>query len=232
MLSERFENQIKALESVKDGVISEVEGYRQTVEDPTSLVLDPQNATIHNPKNLETIGNSLNAFGFRKNAIAVQERTRIVYAGNGIVQWCIANGIKVCPVVWIPESMTETEAKAFALADNQSAKTADYNLDTLHQTLGEVEDEFTAERLGFDTEEISEMLGEYESVDEAIANMRKTSVRGTGENAPKSGLVKLLFMPSELTIVERALRAASKPSRGEALTAICREYLEGHDGEE
>ena len=232
MLSKRFEKQIKALESVKDGVISEVEGYRQTVEDPTSLVLDPQNATIHNAKNLETIGNSLNAFGFRKNAIAVQEGTRIIYAGNGIVQWCIANGVKVCPVVWIPESMTETEAKAFALADNQSAKLADYDIDTLGETLEEIADAFTAEQLGFDTEEISEQLGEMETVDEAIENMRKTSVRATGANAPKSGLVKLLFMPSELATVEKALRAADKASRGEALTAICQSYLEGQNGEE
>ena len=232
MLSERFVNQIEALESVTDGVISEVEGYRQTVEDPTSLNLDPQNATVHNAKNLETIGNSLNAFGFRKNAIAVQEGTRIVYAGNGIVQWCIANGVEVCPVVWIPESMTETEAKAFALADNQSAKLADYDIDTLHETLGEVADAFTAEQLGFDTEEVIEMQGEMETVDEAIENMRKTSVRETGANAPKSGLVKLLFMPSELSTVEKALRAADKASRGEALTAICQSYLEGSNGEE
>ena len=110
MISERLAKQIKALSAVPDGVISDVEGYRQTIEDPHSLVLDPNNANLHTDENLEAIGYSLNAFGFRKNAIAVQEGSRIIYAGNGIVQWCIANSVEVCPVVWIPESLTETEA--------------------------------------------------------------------------------------------------------------------------
>ena len=42
MISDRLKTQIKALQSISDGVITEVEGMRQTVEDPTSLVLDPK----------------------------------------------------------------------------------------------------------------------------------------------------------------------------------------------
>ena len=103
MLSERLEIQIKMFESVKGGVISEIDGYRQTIESPSSLVLDPNNAKVHTEHDLEMIGHSLNAFGFRKNAIAVQEKTRIVYAGNGMVQGLIANGINVYPVIVISE---------------------------------------------------------------------------------------------------------------------------------
>ena len=121
MLSEHLQHQINALSKVPDGIISDVDGYRQTVEDPKTLVPDPDNANVHTDENLASIGNSLNLFGFRKNAIAVQEETRIIYAGNGIVQWCIENDVPVCPVVWIPKEMSETDAKAFALADNQSA---------------------------------------------------------------------------------------------------------------
>ena len=232
MLSKRLETQIKAFSAIEDGVISEIDAYRQTVEDPKSLVLDPNNAKVHAERDLEAIGHSLNAFGFRKNAVAVQEKTRIIYAGNGIVQWLIANDIKVCPVLWIPESMTESEAKAFALADNQSAALAEYDWSAIIARLGDIKEDFTAEELGFETELVSGLFDEIGSVDEAIESMRRTDINVPGKERNKSGLVKLLFMPSELAVVEKALRAANQGSRGEALSVICKAYLEGIDAEE
>lgn len=233
MLSERLEKQIKVFEAIKkkNSIISDIEDYRQTVEAPTSLVLDPNNAKVHGENDLEAIGRSLNAFGFRKNAIAVQEKTRIIYAGNGIVQWLIANDVKVCPVLWIPESMTESEAKAFALADNQTATLADYDWSAVMARLGDIKEEFTAEDLGFNTELVAKFFDEIGSVDEAIESMRKTDISTPDATRNKSGLVKLLFMPSELSVVEKALRAANQSSRGEALSVICQAYLEGIDGE-
>ena len=231
MLSDRLKKQIKVFSSVKDGVISDIEGYRQTVEDPASLVLDPNNAKVHSEHDLEMIGHSLNAFGFRKNAIAVQEKTRIVYAGNGMVQWCLANGVNVCPVLWIPETMTESEAKAFALADNQTAMLADFDWAEILGRLEDISDEFSPEELGFDNEIVTAHLNEIGSVDDAIESMRKTQISTPNEARNKSGLVKLLFAPSELSVVERALKAANQPSRGEALSVICQAYLEALDAE-
>ena len=231
MLSKRLENQIKAFSAIEDGIISEIDAYRQTVENPKSLVLDPNNAKVHSERDLDAIGHSLNAFGFRKNATAVQEKTRIVYAGNGIVQWLIANDVKVCPVLWIPESMTESEAKAFALADNQSATLAEYDWSAIIARLGDIKEDFTAEELGFETEMVSGLFEEMGSVDDAIASMREVNMSTPSKNRNKSGLVKLLFLPSELAVVERALRAANQDSRGEALSVICKAYLEGIDAE-
>ena len=229
MLSKRFTSQIKVFQSIKGGVISDIDGYRQTVEDPTSLVLDPNNAKVHNERDLEMIGHSLNAFGFRKNAVSVQENTLIVYAGNGIVSWLIANGINVCPVLWIPEEMTESEAKAYALADNQTATLAEYDWTEILARLEDISDEFTPEQLGFDTEIVATLFNEMGSVDDAIESMRKTQISSPSDVRNKSGLVKLLFQPSELADVERALQAANQPSRGEALSVICKAYLEGID---
>ena len=228
-LSALLEKQIKVFSSLDGGIISDIDGYRQTVEDPASLVLDPNNAKVHKTHDLEMIGHSLNAFGFRKNAIAVQENTRIVYAGNGMVQWCLANGVKVCPVLWIPASMTESQAKAFALADNQTATLAEFDWTEILARLEDISDEFTPEELGFETEMVSTLLNEMGSVDDAIENMRKTDISSPSEDRNKSGLVKLLFAPPELADVERALQAANQPSRGEALSVICRAYLEGID---
>ena len=181
---------------------------------------------MHNKQNLDAIGNSLNQFGFRKNAIAVREDSRIVYAGNGIVQYCIQNKILVCPVVWIPESMTETEAKAFALADNQSARLSEWDEEMMLETLDEISDTFAANVLGFDEKEITSKLEELANVDIAVSEMGVTPAKPKSEN--NSGLVKLLFSPSELGTVEKALRLAKKASRGEAMTEICKYFLDNN----
>ena len=224
MISDRLQSQINTLASITDGIISDVDGYRQTVEKPTTLVLDPNNANLHNAENLDTIGKSLNAFGFRKNAIAVQEGSRIVYAGNGIVQWCIENGLNAVPVLWIPESMSEAEAKAFALADNQSAKLADWDFQQMEQTLSEIAADFNPADLGFDPDEIADAFEQIETVESVVVNTR-ANPKDKDKSETTSGLVKLLFVPSELGVVEKAIREANQPSRGEALTLICKTYL-------
>ena len=231
MISDRLQSQINTLASITDGIISDVDGYRQTVENPLTLVLDPNNANLHNAENLDAIGKSLNAFGFRKNAIAVQEGSRIVYAGNGIVQWCIENGVNAVPVVWIPESISEAEAKAFALSDNQSAKLADWDFQQMEQTLSEIAAEFNPEDLGFDPDEIADAFEQIETVESVVVNTR-ANPKDKDKSEPTSGLVKLLFVPSELGVVEKAIREANQPSRGEALALICKAYLETQDATE
>ena len=231
MISERLQSQIQALSAIPDGIISDVDGYRQTAEDPKTLTPDPDNANIHTDENLATIGNSLNAFGFRKNAIAVQEGTRIIYAGNGIVQWCVENDVPVCPVVWIPEDMPEADAKAFALADNQAAKLAEWDFEQIQETLEGIQDEYSPETLGFDTDALNEAFDEIAGVDKAVGNMRNAPVKKE-KSEGSGGLVKLLFLPSELPTVEKALRLAQQPSRGEALTLICKQFLETQRGKE
>ena len=231
MITERLQQQIKALSQVPSGIISEIDGYRQTVEDPNTLVPDPENANIHTPENLASIGNSLNKFGFRKNAIAVQEGTRVIYAGNGIVEWCIENDVPVCPVVWIPKEMSEADAKAFALVDNQSGKLAEWDIEQIEATLESISGEHSPEELGFDPDALQEAFDEMANVDAAVGNMRNTPIKKE-KSEPSGGLVKILLLPNEIGTVEKALRAAQQPSRGEALTLICKEFLEQQDGKE
>lgn len=186
----------------------------------------------HPTENLEAIGKSLNAFGFRKGAVCVKEGTRVVYAGNGIVQWCIENDVPVVPVVWIPESVSEAEAKAFALADNQSSRLGEWDFEQMRDTLDEIQEDFSPEDLGFDTNEIDDAFSQLEEIEDIVVSTRKPAEK-TEKTESGSGLVKLLFLPSELGVVERAIRHANQPSRGEALTLICRAYLEGtSDGTE
>ena len=161
----------------------------------------------------------------------MQEGSRIIYAGNGIVQWCIANDVPVCPVVWIPKEMSEADAKAFALVDNQSGKLAEWDIEQIEATLESIKGEHTPEELGFDPDDLQEAFDEMANVDEAVDNMHKPSTKKEKKEG-SGGLVKLLFLPSELHIIEKALRLAQQPSRGEALTLICKEFLEQQDGKE
>ena len=229
MISDRLQSQIDALKAIPDKVISDVDGYRQTVEDPESLIMDPENAMTHPIENLEAIGKSVNAFGFRKGAACVKEGTRVIYAGNGIVQWCIDNDVPVVPVVWIPESVSDTEAKAFALADNQSSRLGEWDFEQMRETLDEISVGFSPDDLGFDPNEIADAFSQLEEIEDIVVSTRKPKEAEKSEQG--SGLVKLLFLPSELSVVEKAIREANQPSRGEALTLICKTYLSGAGGE-
>ena len=204
MISERLQSQIQALSKVPGGIISEVDGYRQTIEDPTSLVPDPENANVHTDENLAAIGNSLNAFGFRKNPIAVQEGSRIIYAGNGIVQWCIENDVPVCPVVWIPKEMSEAEAKAFALSDNQSARLAEWDFEQIEETLENIKDEFSPQALGFDPDDLQEAFDEMANVDAAVGNMRNAPVKkGEVRTDKRTRWLNSCFCPKSCPLLKR-----------------------------
>ena len=126
--------------------------------------------------------------------------------------------------------MSEAEAKAFALTDNQSPRLAEWDFEQLEKTLGDIEDEFSAKALGFDPEELNEAFEEMSHVDEAVGNIRNAPAKKE-KAVPSGGLVKILLLPSEIGTVEQALRAAQMPSRGEALTLICKQYLETRNAE-
>ena len=230
-LSKRFKTQLKELIAVaeKDGVLSAVKGFRQTVEDPTTLELDPDNANLHTPENLSAIGESLNRFGFRKTPIAVQEQTRRVFAGNGIVTYLRENNVPVCPVLWIPADIDDTEIKAFALADNQTARLSEWDEHQLHATLTDIAetlaDKATAERLtgglGFD----AGFLSEIEQRETELLARIETAEKNTPAPITPAPLLKLLFVPSDIAIVEKAIAETGHETRGTAIAEICKDYL-------
>ena len=222
MLSELLAQQIESLRSVSGGVISNVDGFVQTVEDPDTLNLDHENARVHSKENLDAIGTSLNEFGFRKASVSVKEGTRRVYAGNGVVTWLLMNEIDVCPVIWIPESFTDEQAMAFALADNRSGELSDWNFSQLEENLKAVGADFDANDLGFDENFLEEIFSNFDEIDDVF----KESEDDEEEDEERNGLVKLLLEPDDLLVVERALAEAEMESRGKALSKICRRYLD------
>lgn len=214
-MSAIFEAQIEAFRAHRDTPLSDIEGYRQTIEDPSTLFLDPENAREHSPENLQAIGESLTTFGFRKNSICVQEGTNIVYAGNGIVTYLVYNDIDVCPVLWIPESFAEEEARAFALADNRSSDMSSWNLEQLEENLANVAENVDIEALGFDPEFMSQF--DKDGAGDSVSRL-------TGDVTTVAFTFDLT--PEEAEKLDIALRHADAESAEQKLLVIVDSYLD------
>jgi ParB-like chromosome segregation protein Spo0J len=92
-----------------------------------SLKQDPQNARLHDNRNLEAIQTSLEAFGQQKPIVINGEKQ--IIAGNGTVK--AAEKIGWEEIAVIETELNTEEAIAFAIADNRTAELATWNVDTL-----------------------------------------------------------------------------------------------------
>lgn len=101
-----------------------------------SLMMDPENARKHSPKNLEAIAGSLKTFGQRK-PIVVWDGT--VIAGNGTVDAAKSLGWDEIDVVRCPPDWSAEQARAFALADNRTAELAEWDAEILANQLIELD---------------------------------------------------------------------------------------------
>jgi DNA modification methylase len=122
------------------------------------LGLDPNNARKHDDKNLKAIADSLTQFGQRK-PIVLHGKT--VVAGNGTMVAARSLGWTHIAAVYVPESWTPDQVKAYALADNRSAELAVWDELVLASQLLELhEAEFDIELLGFElpADELDEVV--------------------------------------------------------------------------
>ena len=95
-----------------------------------------RNARAHNKAQEAAVANSLTHFGVIK-PVVIDEHGRIV---AGHVVWCAAKklGLKRIPVIRVSH-LSETELRAYALADNQLATKSAWDLEILSLELGELE---------------------------------------------------------------------------------------------
>lgn len=120
-----------------------------TTAKTSELRFDAQNARKHSKRNLDTIKNSLKAFGQQKPIVI---RNGVVIAGNGTLAAALELGWKTIDVVSVPAEWDDDTAKAFALADNKSAELAEWDDEVLLDQLLELtESGFDIESIGFAT---------------------------------------------------------------------------------
>ena len=103
---------------------------------PSSLKPAKRNARTHNKAQEEAVANSVLHFGVIK-PVVIDEQNRIV---AGHVVWRAAKklGLKRIPVIRVSH-LSETELRAYALADNQLATKSAWDLEILSLELGELE---------------------------------------------------------------------------------------------
>ena len=120
------------------------------------LTPDPENARLHDDKNLKAIQGSLKEFGQRKPIVITT--AGVIVAGNGTVEAAKRLGWTEIEAVRVPGDWTPNQIKAFALADNRTAELASWDIHVLDEQLWELEqEELDVTLLGFESRIVAEV---------------------------------------------------------------------------
>lgn len=136
----------------------------------SDLIPYARNARMHSEKQINQIASSIKEFGFI-NPVIIDKDNGII-AGHGRVM--AANKLKLeqCPCLRV-EHLSETQKKAYILADNRLAETSSWDEELLKIELEELKEmNFDFNTIGFD---------EFK-FDEFIPNIREPS-ESNSENA-------------------------------------------------
>ena len=124
--------------------------------DPDKLIPYSNNAKKHPEEQVKKIASSIKNYGWDQ-PIVVDGENEII-KGHGRLQAAELLGLDEVPVI-TREDLTEAEAKASRIADNKTAESAwiDEALETEIDVLAQ-EDEIDIDNLGFDDDEIDDIL--------------------------------------------------------------------------
>ncbi|MBA3241402.1 MAG: ParB N-terminal domain-containing protein [Acidobacteria bacterium] len=134
---------------------------RIEVLDPLTLIPNPRNARTHSEKQIGQIAASISRFGFAV-PITIDDDGNIV-AGHG--RWLAAKqlGLAEVPVIRV-RFLSDTDRRAFALADNRIAELSGWDQNLLAEELSFLlEDGYELEITGFSLSDIDLSIGEAPS---------------------------------------------------------------------
>ena len=133
--------------------------FAQIAERPiASLRPYPGNARTHSKKQVKQIADSISRFGFTNPVLVAEDG--VIIAGHGRVQAAKSLGWKVVPTIALAH-LSETERRAYVLADNKLALNAGWDREILAIELQAlVELEFDVELTGFSLAEIDLLIDE------------------------------------------------------------------------
>lgn len=118
-----------------------------------------ENNPRKNDQAVEGVKKSIKEFGFKVPMIITSDK--VIIAGHTRLKAAQQLGYKEVPCV-IADDLTEDQIRAFRIADNKTAETAEWDFELLKAELEGLEDMFT----GFDKAEMQEMFGEEVEVEE------------------------------------------------------------------
>jgi DNA modification methylase len=128
----------------------------------TALLPYAQNARTHSKKQIKQIASSIQRFGFC-NPVLIDDQNRII-AGHGRLEAAKLLDMDQVPTVRLSH-LSETERRAYVLADNRLAERAGWDRELLRIELqGLIDLNFDIELTGFDTADVDLMIEEMTDV--------------------------------------------------------------------
>jgi len=128
--------------------------------DINSLIPYARNARTHSEAQIAQIAGSIKEFGFT-NPVLIDKDNGII-AGHGRVAAARKLNLSQVPCIRL-EHLSETQRKAYILADNRIALNSGWEADLLSVEMAELKDlGINLESLGFDSDEIDALLNKIE----------------------------------------------------------------------
>lgn len=123
-----------------------------------------KNSRTHSDEQVAQIAASIKEFGFNNPILIDKENT--IIAGHGRLLAARRAEINHVPCIRL-EHLTETQRKAYIIADNRLALNASWDNEVLSLELSELlEDDFDLDLLGFEADELDALLGNDEEGEE------------------------------------------------------------------
>jgi len=131
-----------------------------------------KNSRTHSDEQVAQIAASIKEFGFNNPILIDKENT--IIAGHGRLMAARRVGMADVPCIRLGH-LTETQRKAYIIADNRLALNAGWDNEVLSLELSELlEDDFDLDLLGFEADELDALLGNEE--EEKKADIEKGSL--------------------------------------------------------
>jgi hypothetical protein len=187
------------------------------------------------------IDESIEVSGIYKPVVA-STATGHILAGHGTVERAKLAGATDIPVYWL-DGLSESEERKILLSDNRSAALGSDDPFSLMGILEDLDGDFLG--TGFTGADLDALradpsLAGFETVGEDGEDANHHNGGNGSSGGRKSGkkpstgmtgekLIKAVLIAKEIAIFERALKLTRQKNRGEALTTICRAYLDEPD---
>jgi len=174
----------------------------------SDLSQDPANARKHDERNLAATIASFRRFG-QQHPIVI-DKNNVVRAGNCRLDAAEALGWETIKAV--RSDLSGSDAIAYAIADNRTSELAEWDEDILAAQLQGLltDDEALLEAAGFDEDELSEMLEQFD------ADEIEPPGLADGDREPFRQMTFTVH-DSQFEVIESALKAAKSQGGGESV---------------
>lgn len=186
-----------------------------------SITPDPVNVREHNERSIAAIAAALEEFGQQKPIVVGPDS--IIVAGSGT--WTAAKRLNWSSIDIVITSLTGEAARAYAIADNRLGELSYFDDTALAAQLAGLDTELLA-AVGFDEPELTAILSDGGPIELQPFENDGTITKRPGVKRPIT--VRVLVAVSNTELIEQALGATGVRNREEALTEICKAYLEIH----